>query len=93
MIIDGGATEEGLAKFINHSCDPNCRVSVRRVRDRTRILIVAIRDIGPGEEITFYYNVQPNISEEMENESLGGDDTMKLCYCGTTKCRWNEQGP
>jgi SET domain-containing protein len=39
------------ARFINHSCEPNCDAEL----DQERIWIVARRDIAPGEEITFNY--------------------------------------
>ena len=40
-----------ISRFINHSCEPNCRSE----RKRGRIWIVAHRDIAAGEEITFDY--------------------------------------
>jgi SET domain-containing protein len=40
-----------ISRFINHSCDPNCRAQ----KDRGRIWIIALRDIARGEEITFDY--------------------------------------
>ncbi|MGH2626265.1 MAG: SET domain-containing protein, partial [Anaerolineales bacterium] len=42
------------ARFINHSCDPNCEA----VLDGRRVFIEAIRDIGPGDELTYDYNLQ-----------------------------------
>ncbi len=40
-----------VARFINHSCAPNCRPEV----SRGRIWIVARRDIAVGDELTFDY--------------------------------------
>ncbi len=40
-----------LSRFINHSCNPNCRSQ----KKRGRIWIVTLRDIAAGEEITFDY--------------------------------------
>jgi len=40
------------ARFINHSCDPNCEAEITR----GRIWIISIRDIKKGEEITYNYN-------------------------------------
>ena len=39
------------ARFINHSCAPNCEAE----KDDDRIWVIATRDIGAGEEITFNY--------------------------------------
>jgi hypothetical protein len=58
--------------FINHSCDPNCAIRVAP----PEITIVALRDIGAGEELTYDY------SATMYN------DTWEMkCNCGTPNCR------
>jgi hypothetical protein len=67
---DGGPEEP--PDFINHSCDPNCRVQV----SPPEILIVALRDIRAGEEITYDY------AEWMVN-----DPWEMNCNCGSPKCR------
>jgi SET domain-containing protein len=36
-------------RFINHSCDPNCFIDIRKMQ------LIALSDIEPGEEITFDY--------------------------------------
>jgi len=59
-----------LSKFINHSCEPNCRAE----QDRGRIWIIAQRDIAPGEEITFDYGFP--LDNWAENP----------CRCGTSAC-------
>jgi SET domain-containing protein len=41
-----------LARWINHSCDPNCEV----VEEDGRLYIESIRDIQPGEELAYDYN-------------------------------------
>ena len=46
-----GNIPENPARFINHSCAPNCDAEV----EDERIWIVANRDIRAGEEITFNY--------------------------------------
>src|SRR5258708_38301695 len=48
-IIDG----EGIAAYLNHSCDPNCEVD--EIKDR--VWIFAIRDIAAGEELLWDYNL------------------------------------
>ena len=49
-VIDGGSGG-GDARFVNHSCEPNCEAVARR----GRIFIVALRSIAPGEELTYDY--------------------------------------
>ncbi len=46
-----GTGRENLSRYINHSCDPNC---VAYTRGR-RIHIYALRDIAPGEELSYDY--------------------------------------
>lgn len=44
-VID--ATKKGgIARFINHCCDPNCTAKIIKVGGRRRIVIYALRDIG-----------------------------------------------
>lgn len=66
-VIDGHC----MAMFINHSCDPNCETDERD----GRIWIMAIRDIAPGEEITYDYCLYD-----------GGEDDQ-ICNCGARRCR------
>lgn len=47
-----------FARFINHSCRPNCIVRKRHVRGHPCAAVVALRDIAPGEELTFDYGVK-----------------------------------
>ena len=58
------------AKYINHSCDPNCEAEFFD----DQIWIMAIRDIEPGEEITFNY------SYDLE------DYKEHPCRCGAANC-------
>jgi uncharacterized protein len=58
-------------RFINHGCDPN--TFVRTITcDR---YVVALREIHPGEEITYDYCVN------------GDGDTEWDCSCGSPACR------
>ena len=58
------------AKFINHSCDPNCEAEFFD----DMIWIMAKRDIESGEEITFNY------SYDLE------DYKEHPCKCGAANC-------
>ena len=46
-----GFRKNNPARYINHSCDPNCEAENRR----GRIWIVSLRDIEAGEELTYDY--------------------------------------
>ena len=73
FIID--ATEKGnLARFINHSCEPNCYAKVIVVDQERKIVIYSNRTINVGEEITYDYK----FPYEM---------TKIPCHCGSPKCR------
>jgi SET domain-containing protein len=66
-VIDGF----GAAMFINHSCDPNCESE----NHNGKIWVIATRDIAPGEELTYEYNLHDS------------DDDDADCYCGAAQCR------
>jgi uncharacterized protein len=67
-VIDG----DGVAAFINHSCDPNCEAD----EVDGRVLITAIRDIRVGEELSYDYNLYDG---DLDDESP--------CFCGAASCR------
>lgn len=50
VTIDGWVPSN-RARYINHSCNPNCEATVHR----GRVWIHAIRDIAPGEELSYDY--------------------------------------
>ena len=61
--------ELGVLAYLNHSCKPNAIV------DTTALTVVAVRDIAPGHEITFFY---PSTEWEMA--------APFICLCGATNC-------
>ncbi len=65
------------ARFINHSCDPNCEA----VQDDNRIFIVSTRKIREGEELTYDYQL------ERDDEPDESWTTRYACRCGSPKCR------
>ncbi|XP_052800564.1 histone-lysine N-methyltransferase SETD1A-like [Mya arenaria] len=72
-IID--ATKTGnLARFINHSCNPNCYAKVITVDGQKKIVIYSRRDINVNEEITYDYKFP------IEDEKIP-------CLCGASTCR------
>ncbi|KAF2759287.1 hypothetical protein EJ05DRAFT_340819 [Pseudovirgaria hyperparasitica] len=75
-IID--ATKQGgIARFINHSCSPNCTAKIIRVDGEKRIVIYALRDIAKNEELTYDYKFE---------RELGSDDRIP-CLCGSVGCK------
>src|SRR5215207_3355721 len=50
VVIDA-AVNGNEARFINHSCAPNCDAVI----DDGRIWIETIRDVAPGEELAYDY--------------------------------------
>jgi uncharacterized protein len=65
------------ARFINHSCDPNCRT---RIEDG-RVHIYANRHIAAGEELSFDYAYvrEPHHTPEMI--------AAHPCHCRSANCR------
>lgn len=57
--IDGSA-RSNTARYINHSCKPNCEIDIRR----GRIYVFAKRNITAGEELSYDYE------EEYFNEYI-----------------------
>lgn len=54
MVID--ATRGSIARFVNHSCDPNCTMDQWHVSGKPRMALFAKREIMTGEELTYDYN-------------------------------------
>ena len=51
----------GVARYINHSCDPNCNVERWKVRGIMRAAVVANKDISAGTELSFDYHRQQQL--------------------------------
>ena len=61
---------ENTARFINHSCDPNCEPDVIR----NRVWLISTRKIKKGEELSYNYGFDLEDYEEHK------------CKCGAKKC-------
>ncbi len=82
-VIDG--TRGGnSARWINHSCNPNCEALIEEYdgpdRRKDKVVIEALRNIRPGEELTYNYGI-----------TLAERHTPRLkkiwaCRCGSSKC-------
>ncbi|CAJ0587761.1 unnamed protein product, partial [Mesorhabditis spiculigera] len=72
-VID--ATQKGnFARFINHSCQPNCYAKVVNVDGDKRIVIYSKTAINKGDEITYDYKFPI-------------EDDKQECLCGAPNCR------
>lgn len=57
MIID--ATKGSVARFVNHSCEPNCKMEKRTVAGAPRMALFAgDNGVMTGEELTYDYNFE-----------------------------------
>ncbi|KAF0687357.1 Aste57867_20880 [Aphanomyces stellatus] len=65
----------GFTRFVNHSCNPNCKAEKWTVGGETRLLVFALRDLAPGIEITFDYQW-----------TVLGRQRIK-CFCGEETCK------
>jgi len=75
-VIDGGANGND-ARYINHSCDPNCE---SLIEDR-RVFIEAVRTIQPGDELTYDYQIG------RDKQDPANVDEIYACRCGAGSCR------
>ncbi|CAN8277015.1 unnamed protein product [Cochlearia groenlandica] len=64
----------GIARFINHSCEPNCYTKIISLDGKKKIFIYAKRHIDTGEEICYNYKFPI-------------EDNKIPCNCGAQKCR------
>ncbi len=75
-VID--ATKKGgIARFINHCCEPSCTAKIIKVGGKRRIVIYALRDIAANEELTYDYKFERETDAE---ERLP-------CLCGAPSCK------
>lgn len=72
------------ARWLNHSCSPNC---VAYVHDhpsgnprKAKVIIEALRNIKAGEELTYNYGI---VLEERHTERL---KKIWACHCGSRNC-------
>ena len=80
--LDDGTVVDGAvggsdARYINHSCDPNCETII----EGTRIFVDALRTIRPGEELVYDYKY------ERTSEHTEEDEQLYMCRCGAENCR------
>ncbi|HEY4306299.1 MAG TPA: SET domain-containing protein-lysine N-methyltransferase [Gemmatimonadaceae bacterium] len=76
VVVDA-AVNGNDARFLNHSCDPNCDVVI----EDKRLWIETIRDVESGEELAYDYAF---ILPERHTPAA---KRRYPCYCGALRCR------
>ncbi|EFE32081.1 uncharacterized protein ARB_00972 [Trichophyton benhamiae CBS 112371] len=88
----------GIARFINHSCTPNCTAKIIKVDGSKRIVIYALRDIERGGLIhsklllSIYdrlltFCVDEELTYDYKFEREWDSDDRIPCLCGSTGCK------
>lgn len=75
-VIDAG-NGGNEARWINHSCAPNCETR----EEGDRIFVHALRSLRPGEELFYDYKI---VAAERRSKKL---EREFACHCGSKKCR------
>ena len=75
-VIDAGV-DGNDARFINHSCNPNCETVI----ENSRVFIDAIRNIKAGEELGYDYQLTWESTDDATELALYS------CRCGARRCR------
>lgn len=82
--IINGNKNGNIARWINHSCAPNAIAFVHEHKSgklkKDRVIIEALRDIEPGEEITYDYGFEFDVPYTKELK------TIWACRCGAPNC-------
>jgi uncharacterized protein len=82
-VIDANV-EGNIARWINHSCQPNCEaVHEENAKGKThkdKILIVATRDIAVGEELSYNYGIV------LDEPHTAAKKKLWACLCGSERC-------
>ena len=76
VVIDA-AVDGNEARFINHSCDPNCDAVI----EDGRIWIETIREVPAGEELAYDY------AYVLEERHSPAAKHRHPCHCGAANCR------
>ncbi len=77
LVVIDAAVDGNDARWINHSCAPNCDAVI----DDDRIWIESIRDILPGEELAYDY------AFTLTERHTPAAKKRYPCHCGAETCR------
>lgn len=84
MFVVDGLKFGAPTRFMNHSCNPNCRMfpATRNQADQRLydLAFFSLKEIPPGTELTFDYNPE---SEKVDHV----DPQAVACLCGERNCR------
>lgn len=69
-----------LARFINHSCDPNCKLVPVNVAGHVRVSIMCIKNVSLGDFLSYDYQFDTQHGEKF------------ICRCGARNCRGTMKG-
>jgi uncharacterized protein len=76
IVIDA-ARRGNSAKYINHSCAPNCEAVI----EDDRVFIYALKSIAPGQELLYDYNFI------LDEPHTPANKRLYPCRCGAQTCR------
>ncbi|KAI8979949.1 hypothetical protein BDB01DRAFT_725495 [Pilobolus umbonatus] len=76
-VIDAGRKGSD-ARFINHSCSPNCHIEKWSLRNESHLGVFASQDIEANSELFYDYNFS-NFGGNVESE--------QICHCQSEACR------
>lgn len=79
-VIDGNVNGNS-ARWINHSCQPNCQADQVEMKGEPRVFIETIKNIKAGSELFYDYGL---VIDEPLTKKLKKD---YRCLCGSKKCR------
>ncbi|KAH8925877.1 hypothetical protein BT69DRAFT_1348426 [Atractiella rhizophila] len=89
-VLDAGR-KGNEARFMNHSCDPNTKVVKYKYGDldEYEIGFFALREISPGEELTYDYGWQDFGKSDPMGATTAATTFRQPCFCGAgpDKCR------
>ncbi|WMV45995.1 hypothetical protein MTR67_039380 [Solanum verrucosum] len=79
-----------FARFINHSCSPNCETSKWIVSEETRVGIFVKQDISVGMELTYEYNFEwsTTMSRKMGMTDSYPSNSWIFISIGLSYCRY-----
>lgn len=82
-VIDANV-DGNVARWINHSCKPNCESEIEEngkgKRHKDKVFIHALRNIKPGEELTYNYGIV------LDEPHTAKAKKLWACKCGAKNC-------
>jgi hypothetical protein len=75
QVIDAGPIGNN-ARFLNHSCSPNCKTEMWQIGCQQRVGIFAQQNVAKGTELTYDYNF----------EGFWQPGAALKCQCGSANC-------